>query len=146
MVSTLPSRSLSIFAAESDVVEVKLTEGVWFAVSQLVVLIGGVGPVKLTLDGPVTPRVFDLVIKALGTVNSANFSADAEPPDYFAGVVPEKGTGNIWWKSPRVPGRIVSVAINWTDETAVLSWNTGTGGTSRHVAQIFGAVGADDLL
>jgi hypothetical protein len=142
----MPSKSLSLFAAASDAVEVKLTDGVWFAVSQLVMLIGGEGPVKLTLDGPVAPRVFDLVIQALGIVNSANFNADVEPPDYFTGVVLEKGTGNIWWKSTKVPDRMVSVAINWTDETAVLSWNTGTGATSRHVQQIFSGIRGTDLL
>lgn len=50
----------------------------------------------IQLDGPVTARVFDSVLQAMGTVSCANFKPDVEPPDYFGGVVPEHGYGTLW--------------------------------------------------
>jgi hypothetical protein len=46
--------------------------GVWFAVSQVVALACGRGPVSLATSGPVDLRAFDKMLKALHPVSSAN--------------------------------------------------------------------------
>ncbi|MBL0304434.1 MAG: hypothetical protein IPQ23_22535 [Cytophagaceae bacterium] len=146
MVSTLPSRSLEVFQADQGQVLVELRDGVWFAVAQVVALACGKGPVTLATSGPVDLRAFDKMLQALHLVSSANFQPDIEPPDFSGRVVEEKCTAEVWWRSGTVPGRIVTIFILYGESAAWLSWNTGTGSSSRHIMQVFSGIAREDLL
>jgi hypothetical protein len=146
MVTSLPSKSLEVFQAEAGHVLVELRAGVWFAVSQVVALACGRGSVSMATSGLVDLRAFDKMLKALHLVSSANFHPDFPPPDFGGRVDEDRATAEVWWRSGTVPGRIVTVTIMFKEDAASLAWNTGTGGPSRHIQQIFSGIQGDDLL
>lgn len=146
MVNTLPSRSLTLFQTDKGQVLTELRAGVWFAVSQVVALACGRGPVTMVTSGPVDLRAFDKMLKALHMVSSANFQPDVPPPDFGGRVDEEKALAEVWWRSGTVPGRIVTISILYGEDAAWLNWNTGTGERSRHIRQIFSGIAPEELL